>query len=70
MFGVNFNMAAVCAMLEPIMPAAPTMVNFSLVKNAITAVVFFIYNIISLVAKVIKKEESIVIPSSLMCYLF
>ena len=37
-FGVSFNIMAVCAMFEPIMPAAPTIVSFSLVKNSIISV--------------------------------
>ncbi len=35
MLGVKRIMAAVCAMLEPIIPAAPTIVNLSFVKKFI-----------------------------------
>ena len=35
MFGVRRIMMAVWAMLEPIIPAAPTIVNFSFVRNSI-----------------------------------
>ena len=42
-------MAAVCAMFEPIMPAAPTMVSFSFVMNSISFYVFMM--IISFVVR-------------------
>ena len=35
MFGVRRIISAVCAMFEPIMPAAPTMVSFSFVTKSI-----------------------------------
>lgn len=41
--GVSFNIMAVCAIFDPIIPAAPTMTSFSFVKNSICCAINLVF---------------------------